>query len=510
MTSNWNFVVVLAGLVWCASADFGVPSIVLDSGSVGFNANQLRDSFNDVLSTSKRIPANLHSDVLRYGAGNISTLVLNMTEIGSKLANNLNKAAGERSVPVADVFGSLGTSVRDLEAFLLDGAQNILNHVNGSLKNVTASEIDDALEEINKSLMDVSQALNDLQLAMNKVLMAENAGTTTPIPGILDISNSFAQRLSKSLEKFRDQVKVLNKAVDATVKSIEVSNSFLDTINSNRRSVSDAFKTAESSLHSTVKNELSSITDKYLGAQKSFQQDYAEAVERLKIFTSNSTLNVLVDLTKEEYTKNYYQLYNRNSPDVAAFGDALNEISSNVSSVMNQTGQRFFDDLDSASSTVVDTIISRGSSAAQCSNKFSSRITGPIFGFHFEATNCVTRERGRIPRITETVDRLLQLVQSSSKDFTADLGSCSRFGGFAINEMEYDQAKGCLESNLRETGKFNQIIGAQLDVIKTILTVEADASIFRASQCMQQTASEESALLEGVRAGSLSCMANGI
>lgn len=64
--------------------------------------------------------------------------------------------------------------------------------------------------------------------------------------------------------------------------------------------------------------------------------------------------------------------------------------------------------------------------------------------------------------------------------------------------------------NLRETGKFNQIIGAQLDVIKTILTVEADASIFRASQCMQQTASEESALLEGVRAGSLSCMANGI
>lgn len=64
--------------------------------------------------------------------------------------------------------------------------------------------------------------------------------------------------------------------------------------------------------------------------------------------------------------------------------------------------------------------------------------------------------------------------------------------------------------NLRETGKYNQIIAAQLDVIKTILTVEADASIFRASQCLEQTASEESALLEGVRTGILSCMANEI
>lgn len=56
---------------------------------------------------------------------------------------------------------------------------------------------------------------------------------------------------------------------------------------------------------------------------------------------------------------------------------------------------------------------------------------------------------------------------------------------------------------------YNRLIAAQLDEIMIILAVEAIASHFRTSQCIRQTVSEESALLEGVRVGIQSCMENG-
>ncbi|XP_052565833.1 uncharacterized protein LOC128093356 [Culex pipiens pallens] len=252
--------------------------------------------------------------------------------------------------------------------------------------------------------------------------------------------------------------------------------------------------------------ESNSAIIKYQTGIKNINNELAGAVKRLTPFTSDSSLLLLQDSISESFTRTYYALLNRDESDVYTIKQTFQTLRYKMSDLLRSTSQQLFSDIQTTTESLASMILTRSAASERCTPLLSPRILGTFGPMHGDLVNCINRERGRLSRITDSVDKVMQLLQVTAADFSSDIGSCSRFGAFATDRAEFVRAKGCLETNVQEMYRYDQVINSILTLLQPSVEKEADASRFRLHLCVTQRTDELRSLMEDTRQAVGTCV----
>lgn len=396
---------------------------------------------NKVDDPIKRLPSNLHSEPLREAADIISKLATGVAEKGKNLASNLYTAATDRTTSETNPFTSLYFSFGELGHLLTDDGPVFVWHLNELVGTVTATEFHNALDGMNSSLVDTLKAVNNLERAVNKSL-----ASVLPLRTNLRVHEVWFRELRSALGNLRHEAEKLGKAVNVSVKSIEVSNTRLSVVKNNMHMMEKVFQYTLSMFHSTIEHELLSSLKKYQSAQSNFRTHLTTATQRLKISSSDKTLNAVSKLHLEEMAKHYEELFNRNSSDTDFFLKMFNWIRTKSAADLDEATGLFFGVVDDTASSLVSVILARERFADQCSGKFFPKLMGPFPEFQSKITTCLNQERSQISKITNTIGHVLLPVQLNSLGLSSGVGSCARLAESASREVDYMQATACLKA----------------------------------------------------------------
>lgn len=401
---------------------------------VEFNAVQLRDALNEVAGSLQRIPAVLYSKRVQESAKIITELMNNVSALGRNVSESFVNATRENTAPVQEVFAALQKSSDTLKSFLESNSSKFVAELGLQVGNVGAEEFKLALININNATVKTEEATTGLEGVIG------NNSRSGSIPGEL------IRELASSLGDLRDQVRILRNTVDATVNSIQTANSQLENVRNVQVSTGNALNTSFDDLLNIINSESNSAIIKYQTGIKNINNELAGAVKRLTPFTSDSSLLLLQDSISESFTRTYYALLNRDEPDVFTIKQTFQTLRYKMSDLLRSTSQQLFSDIQTTTESLASMILTRSAASERCTPLLSPRILGTFGPMHGDLVNCINRERGRLSRITDSVDKVMQLLQVTAADFSSDIGSCSRFGAFATDRAEFVRAKGCLET----------------------------------------------------------------
>ncbi|KAL1402682.1 hypothetical protein pipiens_005981 [Culex pipiens pipiens] len=251
---------------------------------------------------------------------------------------------------------------------------------------------------------------------------------------------------------------------------------------------------------------ITELMNNYQTGVKNINNELAGAVKRLTPFTSDSSLLLLQDSISESFTRTYYALLNRDEPDVFTIKQTFQTLRYKMSDLLRSTSQQLFSDIQTTAESLASMILTRSAASERCTPLLSPRILGTFGPMHGDIVNCINRERNRLSRITDSVDKVMQLLQVTAADFSSDIGSCSRFGAFATDRAEFVRAKGCLETNVQELYRYDQVINSILTLLQPSVEKEADASRFRLHLCVTQRTDELRSLMEDTRQAVGTCV----
>ncbi|EDS44166.1 conserved hypothetical protein [Culex quinquefasciatus] len=306
---------------------------------------------------------------------------------------------------------------------------------------------------------------NAVQLrdALNEV-----AGSLQRIPAVL--YSERVQESAKIITELMNNVSALGR---------NVSESFVNATRENTAPVEEVFAALQKS-SDTLKSFLESNSSKF--------------VAELGLQVGNS------------FTRTYYALLNRDESDVYTIKQTFQTLRYKMSDLLRSTSQQLFSDIQTTTESLASMILTRSAASERCTPLLSPRILGTFGPMHGDLVNCINRERGRLSRITDSVDKVMQLLQVTAADFSSDIGSCSRFGAFATDRAEFVRAKGCLETNVQEMYRYDQVINSILTLLQPSVEKEADASRFRLHLCVTQRTDELRSLMEDTRQAVGTCV----
>lgn len=238
----------------------------------------------------------------------------------------------------------------------------------------------------------------------------------------------------------------LAKSTESSEKAIQMANLHLDAVNKIKLATTNAQAASLKTLLTVIDAENTAAINKYKTAVKTIQTDLVGAVKRLDVFSRNVTLLALKESTSEAFTTAYYELNNRNQMDLTTINDGFHQLRSNVRNLLQTTSDRYFSDVQSTAETLASVTRARGTFSEKCNAAIGPKITGSFAPLQREIDACMARERLRLSRISDSVDRVVQLLRLNMADFATDISSCTRFALFATNSADFYQAKGCLEA----------------------------------------------------------------
>ncbi|KAL9707586.1 hypothetical protein quinque_011104 [Culex quinquefasciatus] len=233
-----------------------------------------------------------------------------------------------------------------------------------------------------------------------------------------------------------------------------------------------------------IDGEKDTTVKRYTNTRNAIIADISNAVGKLNVFGTNQTLLALSDKHSEEYTKIYYYLFNRNESDIQNISSAFDAIGNNMEKIVVDSSDTITGQSQQTVDRLAELFLARSVNSEICYNKYSGQVINTFPGYQNGVVNCMTREKNRLGRITDVMDRMLQLILSTSQDLANNVASCTVWNGFDKSETVYRQAEACLHTNINEMAKFGSIIGRELDLVQTLGDVEVAASRYRLYDCV--------------------------
>ncbi|EDS43817.1 conserved hypothetical protein [Culex quinquefasciatus] len=465
---GWQPLLLLAVLVVLQGqqlrADFGLPTAVMGGNLVVRDANGINGVLNAMDRAFRRFNPTGQTDRLMQASAVISQIALNVTELGRSVAGSVIKAASDRSTPVDELFAKLQEKYGRMSRYLDSEVQNAIETLNKSIGSAQSLSLKNALNSVAAAVRQITNSTADVGSVIARIHETTSGNTIFKAVDKASIPADLTTSLSRALSNTKDQLTGLSRTIEGMLKNIGTTNAFLARFDQTRQATEKNIVGNQQGVKAFIDGEKDTTVKRYTNTRNAIIADISNAVGKLNVFGTNQTLLALYDKHSEEYTKIYYYLFNRNESDIQNISSAFDAIGHNMEKI------------------VVDS--TRSVNSEICYNKYSGQVINTFPGYQNGVVNCMTREKNRLGRITDVMDRMLQLILSTSQDLANNVASCTVWNGFDKSETVYRQAEACLHTNINEMAKFGSIIGRELDLVQTLGDVEVAASRYRLYDCV--------------------------
>ncbi|XP_019558714.2 uncharacterized protein LOC109427585 [Aedes albopictus] len=499
MTGKFSGVVglVLVVLVQTkiASTDFGIPMTFTGGTMITTSANSIYSVFNVMNMNLRRYSLVKQNGPLRSSSEKIAQMAQKVADLGKLLASNVTKAATDRVTPVKDLFNALQSSYDQMSQYLKSDALVALGQVSDGLGT---TELANALDGVTNAIANVTTITETFERAIGQTLHAANGKPVTRSTLNAYIPPSLTISMANALGQLKEQTSVLSKVVEYMLKNIAVVDSHIAKVNATALSLEQKVNTTLLAMEQQYRTEADTITKRLYTSQNVIRTELSNAVGKLSIFQSNRTLLKLVDGFSEAYTKVYYNLFNRNKSDVDSIQKAYAEIISNMNQQTRYLSNNFSTEMQQTAVAVGFQYLNRNSNFDSCFVNHQNQIFAAFTPFNNAINSCLNREKTRLGRIPDVIDRFLRQTEANNEDFGYNIGTCSTQTGFANSAITYRQALTCLNTTLNHAESFQQVIGQGYDTMQQMLRAEVAGSQFRLRDCLESRGNEGMALIEGL------------
>ncbi|XP_058816204.1 uncharacterized protein LOC131679486 [Topomyia yanbarensis] len=481
-------------------ADGGLP------GSISSNAKSINGTLKKISQSFRKYSSVGQTERLRVSGDLIAEITNNVTHLGKMLTGNVSKAADDKSVTVDELFLTLHNSYDQMSRYLQSDVQVLMYNLNSTVGSSYASELIHALSSVNDAILNITNVTRNVENAIGTATTAANGKPLSKEVINDSIPSNITTSLSEALLQMKDQMVMLSRALENTLRNMGQVNSFLAKLSSASQAVEQKLNSSQTSIENDILDEQANVLKKYSTYQTNIKNELNSAIGKLSRFSTNRSLQTLVDQYGEEYTIIYYYLFNRSETDAQSITNAFSIINSNIRQQIQTLSSDFKVNLERISNQLVDLYLSRKDNIEYCFGKPLNQIFNHLTNFQTALITCMNREETRVERIGEAIERILQLSLSNSQEFANNIASCTTYVGFEKSVSTFEQAKICLITNLDYMTEFQTVIGQELNGISMITTTEIAASKFRLNNCMVTRHSESIAAIDGLNSEIEQCV----
>ncbi|XP_055549290.1 uncharacterized protein LOC129732426 [Wyeomyia smithii] len=503
-------VFAVSAMINRARADFGLNAVVTDHNSIIYSANGINNALKEFDKTVRKNSVAAQTDRVRE----INKLVVDMTydiaELSRAVVENVKKALDDRTTPVDEVFLTLGGSYCRMNRYLESNVTIMAYDLNNTVGSAFTSKITQVLGSMNAAIVNISYATAQIEVVIGNAMVATKgeplSKNVLTDSGPLNVTSS----LSTALEQMKVEMSTLTRVIENLLRDMSQIDSYISKFNSTSQSIQQNLNATALSVQKELENVQANLLKRYYNCQNNVKSELGNAILKIDGFSTHPKLQPLLDNYTAEYTRIYYNLFNRNDSDVSDFVNFFQ----NCTTLMYQLSQHYYEELDSNMQEINDDVtnayLERNENKEACFNRQVKQIFSHLSNFQYNINNCMGQEKNRLWRFDEVFEKISQLVQYTTQEFVANIVGCSAYSGFANSAVAFSQAEACLKTNLENMQSFQTIINHQLDGIKPINQVEALACRFRLENCMAVYYKTETAAVEVWRDETELCASNAV
>lgn len=410
------------------------------------DANGINGVLNAMDRAFRRFNPTGQTDRLIQASAVISQIALNVTELGRSVAGGVIKAASDRSTPVDELFAKLQENYGRMSRYLDSEVQNAIDTLNKSIGSAQSLSLKNALNSVAAAVRQITNSTADVGSVIARIHETTSGNTIFKAVDKASIPADLTTSLSRALSNTKDQLTGLSRTIEGMLKNIGTTNAFLARFDQTRQATEKNIVGNQQGVKAFIDGEKDTTVKRYTNTRNAIIADISNAVGKLNVFGTNQTLLALSDKHSEEYTKIYYYLFNRNESDIQNISSAFDAIGNNMEKIVVDSSDTITGQSQQTVARLAELFLARSVNSEICYNKYSGQVINTFPGYQNGVVNCMTREKNRLGRITDVMDRMLQLILSTSQDLANNVASCTVWNGFDKSETVYRQAEACLHT----------------------------------------------------------------
>ncbi|XP_058452320.1 uncharacterized protein LOC131430993 [Malaya genurostris] len=431
-------------------------SAIITSGIASLNTAliQLTASVTSVTSLSLSTNADLSK-----ASTSLIGLTKSITTYANYLKTNLT-AANANTNSVDTAFSGVTAGVTALGTYLSEPAVDALANLTTTFNGSYVVSLTNAINILaTTKLPQLATSLTNLQTAIGVAVTAAGGGVVTSANVAKNVSTALSTAVNNNLTAIKSSLDSITTAVKGIATGLVAANTYLSTINSANVTVNTTSLNSLKLVISKLSTGMNTTVLNYVNAAvKSIKTDWTNAVSKLKLFSTNATLNAFVTNYTTFASKNLTtDLNSLVAAAVANASQALNTLAVSQTGALTNTSSAL---LQAALTLANQVAIQIGGGGTTCSNKYASVLPTLIASIPTALTTCTTATTNFVTIAVTELNYLMQVPVIENNYYATAVASCSKYATFAKDDVVLAQALSCLTQSSSYGSLVNRIVSA--------------------------------------------------